>query len=289
MKTCLICPAARPSIKGLARNVPLSNFPVFGKSLLEYWLEHVAGLGAKEVRILAADRPDLVRQLAGTGEKWGLSVEVTDETRELSPVFARVKYPAPKEEWLPKPYDAVLMDHFPEQTQHPLFNSYAGWFFAALGWLSRAATTNRIGMREVQPGVWVSMRARIADTAQLRAPCWIGEGARVGARCVIGPMAVVEDHVLVESDCEISGTHVGPDTMVGKFARLNDSLAWGDMMIDRANGTLTQVSDPFIMCAMRRPTSPTKSANWLEQLAAMLTQDGDDLEVLWKHRRMKLP
>lgn len=106
---------------------------------------------------------------------------------------------------------------------------------------------------------------------------------------MIGPMAIVEDRVRLESDCEISGTHVGPDTMVGKFAELNGALAWGDLMIDRASGTLTQVVDPFIMCALRRPCAPPKSANWLEQLAAILTQDSDDLEVLWKHRRMKLP
>ncbi len=289
MKTCLICPSQRRAVAGLAETVPLSNFPVFGKSLLEYWLEHLAGLGASEVRILAADRPEMVRQLVGTGARWGLSVEVTEETRELSPVFARVKYPAPNDDWLPEPNSAVLMNHFPGLPQYPLFQSYAGWFFAALAWLSRAAVTNRIGVREILPGVWVGMRARIADTARLQAPCWIGEGARIGARSVIGPMAIVENHALIGSDSEIRGTVIGPDTMVGKFAELKGSLAWGDTMIDWENGSVAKVTDPLLMCSLGRPPSGAGTADWLGQLAAVFMRESEDLELLWKQRRMKLP
>ena len=289
MKACLICPAQRRTVTALARNVPLSNFPVLGKSLLEYWLEHLAGLGASHVRILAADRPEMVRELVGTGARWGLSVEVAAEHRELSPVFARVKYPAPKSEWLPEPNGAVLLDHFPCQPQNPLFRSYAGWFFGVLAWLSRAANNNRIGVKEVQPGVWVAMRARIADTARLQAPCWVGEGARIGPRAVIGPMAIVENHALVGADAEIQRTLVGPDTMVGKFAELKGSVAWGDTMIDWETGSVAKVTDPLLMCSLCPPTLRVQATDWLGQLADLFTRGSEDLEVLWKQRRMKLP
>src|SRR5581483_4119262 len=248
MKTCLICPAGRPAVAALAQNVPLSNLSVLGKSLLEYWLENQAAIGAKHVLVLAVDRPELVRQLAGVGTRWGLNVEVIAETRELSPAFAREKYSAAKGDWLPKPHDVVSMTHFPGQPQNPLFTGYSSFFSALLAWLPRAATINRIGVRELQPGIWIAMRARIADSARLQAPCWIGEGARIGPRSIIGPGAILENHVLVESDCDISNSMICTETMVGKFAELKESLACGGIMVDWRTGSLVKVPDPFLMC-----------------------------------------
>lgn len=289
MKTCLICPAERPAVAGLAQAAPLSNMPLLGKNLLEYWLEHMAGLGAKQVRVLASDRPDMVRQLTGNGDRWGLSVEVLDEAQELSPALARVKYPVTKASSFPEPYDMILMTHFPGQPQRPLFTSYAGWFSAVLAWLPQAAAINRIGVHELQPGVWVAMRARIAGSARLQAPCWIGEGARIGPRSVIGPGAIVENHVFVESDCVISNSVVGPDTLVGKFAELKDSLAWGGVVINCNTNSLARVPDSFLMCALRDPLLPPGATDWLRQLAAVAGRYGEDFQMLWKHRRIKLP
>jgi len=79
MKTLLVCPATRPAVAQLAKMTPLSNVHVCGKSLLEYWLEHLVSLGATEVDILAVDRPEQVRALVGDGARWGLKVTVLAE------------------------------------------------------------------------------------------------------------------------------------------------------------------------------------------------------------------
>jgi NDP-sugar pyrophosphorylase family protein len=289
MKTCLICPSERPSVAALAQAVPLSNFPILGKNLLEYWLEHLAGQGAKQVHVLTADRPGLVRQLTGNGARWGLNVEVIEEAMELSPALARAKYPVTKAEWLAEPHDTILMTHFPGLPEYPLLASYADWFSAVLAWLPHAATINRIGVRELKPGVWVAMHARIADTVQLQAPCWIGEGVRIGPRSVIGPNAILEDHVLVESDCEISHAMVGPETLLGKFSGLKDSLAWGGTMVDWKNGSLARVPDPFLMCALHAPLLPRRATDRLRQLAALVAGYNEEFHLLWKRRRIKLP
>jgi hypothetical protein len=183
----------------------------------------------------------------------------------------------------------VLMNHFPGQPQYPLFGSYAGWFSAVMAWLPQAATMNRIGVRELQPGVWVGMRTCIADTARLRAPCWIGEGVRIGPRSVIGPGAILENHVLVESDCEISNAMVGPETLVGKFTELKNSLAWGGTMVDWKNGSLARVPDPFLMGALDTPLLPRRATDSLRQLAAVVAGYNADFHLLWKRRRIKLP
>ena len=290
MKACLICPSERAAVSALSRHAPLSNAPVLGKSLLEYWLEHLADRGVTDVRILAADRPDMVRELVGDGARWGMSAEVIKEARELSPALARTKYPASQgPAWLPEPDNMVLMNHFPGLPQNPLFESYAAWFAALEAWLPRAATENRIGVHEIQPGVWTAMHARIAPTARLRAPCWIGESARIGARCVIGPMAVVEDRAFVEADCEISKSVVGPETFVGRLTALSDSCASGGTLVNCKTGSVTEVPDPFILCALSNPRPRRKATGWLRRWTADYADEKEDFELFWDPRGMKLP
>src|SRR5713101_4021970 len=94
MRALLICPAQRENFAALAGTVPLANLPIFGKSLIEYWLEHLAALGAREVCVLATDWPDQVRELIGDGARWGIQAKVFPEIRELTPGEARAKYGA---------------------------------------------------------------------------------------------------------------------------------------------------------------------------------------------------
>ena len=122
MKALLICPADRTSVSHLAASVPLSNVPILGKTLVEYWLEHLLSLGAREITILSSDRPHLVRELVQDGTRWGLKVEVVPERWELSLTEARAKYIHDGNgEWLSEPNHAVVMDHLPGLRQHPLF------------------------------------------------------------------------------------------------------------------------------------------------------------------------
>src|SRR5207253_1893844 len=137
-------------------SAPLSNIPILGKSLVEHWLEHLAIRGAKEIFILATDRPDSVRALVGDGARWGLHVKVQSEDLELTPDDARRKYQEDDcASWLPAPYDVVLLDHLPDFPQLPLITSYADWFAATRALMPHALTPDRIGVHELQPGVWV--------------------------------------------------------------------------------------------------------------------------------------
>src|SRR5689334_9829801 len=123
MKMVLICPAERPAMASLAEITPLVQLPVLGKTLLEHWLEHFAGQGMKEVLVLASDRPEKVRRLAGDGARWGLRLEVRSEARELAIEEAREKY---RLETPGAEGEAVVIDYLPQLPDHSLFESYAG-------------------------------------------------------------------------------------------------------------------------------------------------------------------
>ena len=61
MKAVLICPGERPAVSALAQSAPLALEPILGKTLLDYWLDHLVDRGVRHVYLLVSDRPDQVR------------------------------------------------------------------------------------------------------------------------------------------------------------------------------------------------------------------------------------
>src|SRR5437867_4925515 len=118
MNALLICPSQRRGVGLLAEALPLSNLPLLGQSVLEYWLAYLASSGVKQVSILADDRPEQVEQLVGNGARWGVAADVIAESRELTPAQALLKYD--------KEFNAsqllngiAVLDHFPGQPNRP--------------------------------------------------------------------------------------------------------------------------------------------------------------------------
>ena len=264
MKAVLICPDERSGVAALAESVPLSNVPILGKSLLEYWLEHLAALGAKEVCVLAVDRPDQVLAGVGNGARWGLRVIVQPDKRERTLNEARAKHQTNDDAtWLPAPNDVILMDRLPCLPQLPLFTSHADWFAAARELMPRALTPDRIGVREIKPGVWVGLNAHVASDVNLIAPCWIGERAWIEAGVTIGPNTVLEREVFIARGAEISHSAIGPETFVGQFTEVRNSIAWGSTLINWARDSCVKVTDAFLLCSrepQRVRRAPAKSS-----------------------------
>lgn len=289
MKTCLICPSPRAEVSALSKTVPLAALPMLGKSLLEYWMEHLASLGATHVQVLTADRPGIIRNIVGDGARWGLRAEVIIEPRELSPGLARTKYPAlQKTDWLPEPNDLIALTHLPGLPEHQIFSSYAEWIGAQLLWMPMSGAVNRIGFHEVQPGVWVGAHARIASTAKLCAPCWIGEDVSIGARSTIGPMTIVENRSVIEGDCEISGSYVGAETLVGRFTELHDSLGLGNTLVNWKTASVATIDDPFILCSLN-PEPKEETFGWMQQLASFFARTKELDDPILNLRKIKLP
>jgi anti-anti-sigma factor len=247
MKALLICPDCRPAVALLAEKVPLAVAPLLGRCLAEYWIEHLAGLGATEIAVAASDRVADIEEKVGDGTRWGLSISVTEEDGELSPEEALERCRCSSE----APPDLVVrMDHLPGLPGFPLLESYAAWFAGLLAWMPKAQAIDRIGQCEIQPGVWVGLRAHIDPSARLLAPCWIGNYVSVSRDAVIGPGAILEDGAVVGAGAVVAHSVVGPATFVGAQTRVEGSLAHRDTLIGWALGSCLRVPDAFWLCSL---------------------------------------
>ncbi len=252
MKALLICPSDRAQVGWLAEQEPLCAVSMAGRNLLEYWLATLSLEGVKEVLVLADDRAEQVEALAKGGLPWGIKVEVRSETQELTPAQALMAYQSLLGGVVQNKNVAVL-DHFPGLAQHPLFINYAGWFSGLVHWLPRARTPDRIGIREISPGIWVGLQTRISPKAELRAPCWISDQVVINDRAVVGPSSVIERASMVDSDARVSASYVGPDTYVGRFSDLHQSIARGSTLVNWQNASAIQVPDRFVLSALKSP------------------------------------
>jgi NDP-sugar pyrophosphorylase family protein len=267
-KALLICPSDRPAVAELSRLAPLAVIPLLGESLLEYWLTHLALSGVKEVQILASDRAEQIGAVVGNGARWGLKVEVGSEARELTVAQAQIKYAA--EFSAAAPNKIFVLDCFPGEPDLQIFSSYANLFAGLACWMPRANTVDRVGFREIQPGIWIGRHAHVSPEAKLCAPCWIGRHAFVGANCVIGPNAILEDRSFVEGGAEIENSAIGADTFVGKLAALRQSFAWGNTLVSWKTDSVTQITDAFLMCALRRQSNGKNAEKFLGRLFDLL-------------------
>ncbi len=226
------------------------------------------------------DRPDHVRALVGDGSRWGLKAKFISTPREPSPEEFLSDYGGELGAEA-QPEGIVVMNHFPEVPQ-PLFTGYEEWFAAVQAWMPRAIQPDRVGMRELQPGVWAALTAHVERGAELRAPCWLGENTYVSAGAVIGPEAVLEPGAFVEADAEISHTVIGPSTFVGRYVRLEHALALGNRIINWKTDAETEVQDPFLLCSWQRVEPEAARAGWHERILELCTRQKDEHPLLWK-------
>ncbi|MEO6036550.1 MAG: hypothetical protein ABIQ35_14970 [Verrucomicrobiota bacterium] len=269
MNALLICPSERTEVSALAEMTPLVNFSVLGNPFIYYWLEHLAGCGVKSVRILADDRPDQVRTLVGNGAQWGLRIEVVPESDELSCDDARAKYSTTKpENRITESDHVVLLDHFPGCNDQNIFASYAEFFRGAQQWLTQKSGQTQIGVREVQPGVWVGLRSQIASDAKLIAPCWIGQNVLIKSGSEIGPMAFLENGVVVERRAAISESLVGGNTFVGELTHVTKSFALGNTLVKMESASIVRIPDNFLLCGLKDKSVSIECGNLVGRLAA---------------------
>lgn len=234
----------------LGLETPLATVAVCGASVVEYWLTWLAENGARDILISSSDRHQIVAQTVGDGARWGLKVRVSAQPAELTLDEALSRFrPASN-----VPLDPVYVcDYLPGRQDEPLFLNYGSWFAGVSDWINSALTADRVGIRELKPGVFVSTRAKISPDAELHSPCWVDDGVIVGPRSIVGPYTVLERRAYIESDAEVSTSQVAPNTFVGRYTVVKHSIANSDRLIDWRTGNSTIIQDPFMLCALTRP------------------------------------
>jgi NDP-sugar pyrophosphorylase family protein len=280
MKGVLICPGAPPALRGLAEGGPLACVPLLGQGLIEYWLSHFAANGIPEVLVLSHDRTEAVARLAGDGRRWGLKVQYVEETRELTRAQARAKYEQELGASEPQSRIAVL-DRFPGQAVS-LFSSLAAVHAGLIDWMPKARTPDRVGVRELKPGVWAGMNCDLAPDLQAEGPCWIGQSVYIGAGTTLRAGTIIEDGVLIEGSSSFSHSWIGSRTFVGTCSELSRSVALGSTLMNIDSGVSVQVPDSFVLCALDGPESKQAEGLWA-RLAEMYCRSKAEAELFWKH------
>lgn len=245
MKTILICPGYREAVAGLGNGRNLVELPILGKSILERWLEFLASSGRHKVIVLASEYPERIRALVGNGERWGLLAHVFAERLELSRFEARAKYCEPDSQ-----DEVFMMDRLPMRPFEPLLGSYEQFFDGTIRFLETVSGNDRIGMRQIKPGVWVGLRTSISKDVNLVAPSWIGDDVRIEGACSVGPFAVIEDRCLVEQDTTLCDSVVFAENFVGRSLEIKDSLISGSEIINHQTGSLLRATDDFIVSSL---------------------------------------
>jgi hypothetical protein len=249
-----------------------------GQTLLEYWLSHLAAQRAERVLILTSRPFNDFEALVGSGTRWGLSVKIVLQIPELNPEEALSKYGG-QLDGAPAKVFAEVLDHFPGVPQPRVFESHAEFFRALQVWMPRAITPDRVGMRQVCPGVWTGANARISPEAQLHAPCWIGQRVVIGPGAILGPNSIVEDGAFIDTAAVVTTSWIASHTFVGRLARVTNSLAWGNWLVNWQNGSATRVPDPFVLSALRRPSGPGRP--WLQRLKDLYFRRGLEETLPW--------
>lgn len=269
LKVVLICPGERPGVMTLARKQPLVLAPFLGQCVLEHAIAFFVTRGAKEITLHANDRPEQIRTRVGNGELWGITVKVIAEDRELTETEAFHIHGAGKPHGhLPSPHEVFVLDRLPQLPEQLLWESYTGWFKTMLTLIPRTAR-ERVGMRQIAPGVFVGLRSQIAASAKLTGPCWIGANVHLGERVVIGPGAVVDDGAYLDTAAEVIQSVIGPQTYVGELTEVRDSLGWGCELVNLRNGSRTEITDRFLLADLA--ASPRdRNQGWRARLAAAL-------------------
>src|SRR5436305_218999 len=230
MKGLLICPATPPALRSLSETAPLASVPLLGQGLIAYWLSHFAATGIREVLVLSHDRTDELEKVVGDGRRWGLNVQWVEETRELTRAQALAKYE--HELGTPDPQNRIaVMDRFPGQTKS-LFSSSQALHAGLVDWMPKARTADRVGIKELKPGVWAGLNCQLAANLQIAAPCWIGKNVCLGAGTVVRPGTIIEDGAFVEGASSLSASWVGAHTFVGKCSEVSRCLAQGSTLIN---------------------------------------------------------
>jgi hypothetical protein len=98
-----------------------------------------------------------------------------------------------------------------------------------------------VAATEVRPGVWVARGARVAPTAVLDPPVFVGENTAVGPRARVGPYAVIGPGCMLDHDSAVRDATVCPDTYIGGGVALDGVIADGPVLIHPGGQTATTV------------------------------------------------
>ncbi len=98
----------------------------------------------------------------------------------------------------------------------------------------------------------VGCNVHTPPSSHLQAPVLIGDDCRFGPMTTIGPNAVVDRHVIVDSNSELVNCLVLADTYIGRNLEIRHKIIAGNRVISPDDGTMVEIDDSWLV-ARNRP------------------------------------
>jgi len=264
MKAVLILPDHRECAGFARRMKPLALMPFMGRELLDLWLEKLAADGFKEITLLVADRPEEIRRATGDGSRWGLRMTLIPVPREPTVEAAQGLFAT----------DAgtkvITLETLPEGIARPLWESTEGLYDVMRRKFSHVALESRLTMRRLASDVFVSTHARIAGTAVIEGPAWIGPRVIIGEHAHIMGGSIIESASFIDHHATVRGSWIGPKTYVGAMTEISHSFAWGDGLENWRLESFVEITDDFLLASLKRQPHDAMAPAWTTRLFALL-------------------
>lgn len=261
---------------------PFVLWSVCDKPLLAHWLDEAVRRGIPDIRILAVDRPHLIREWLETQNIWSREIEILSD-------------PQAGEGSREEGREVCFLGELPGMNRGTDVMDAKSLLFH---WLDlhreaiRRRSTSVVHLdHEVQPGVWLGPGVKAAPDAVLTAPCWVGSYARIGPGCRLGPDAFVGPGSFLDEDVEVVSSLVCADTYVGAHTSLEKMIAQGGLLLDLERANAVEITDRLMLGSIgAMDTRPTLGERILAaalgpflRLAAGIV-DGGKAPVLTKAR-----
>lgn len=267
MNALVICPDHREAAGFARRMRPLALLPFLGRTLLDIWMEHLAGKGVKHVTILAADRPDQIRQSVEQGGRWGLTLAVISVQAEPTIEAARAQFmTGDAATWHPA---VITLETLPQWPDKPLWETTESLFELIMTKISTVALESRLTMHKIAPNVFVSTRARIAPTVKIEGPAWIGAQVIVADHAHILPGSIIEDAAYIDRHACVRGSWIGPKTYVGAMTEVSHSFVWGNGIENWRTSSFLEITDDFLIASLKRQPFSSARSSWFARLFAL--------------------
>jgi len=115
--------------------------------------------------------------------------------------------------------------------------------------------------------IQVGRGSRIDASARLVPPVHVGADVRIGPGTIVGPGVIIEQGAIIDAGSRLQQSVVLADTYVGKELELDGVIVNGHRLADISLGSITLVTDPWLLAAMPGPGMHVSARQrWLTQM-----------------------
>ncbi len=153
--------------------------------------------------------------------------------------------------------------------------------------------------RYVTPGYYVSngscigYNVVIPPSTTLQPPLLVGNDCRFGTMSVVGPRAVIGNHVVVDDQTELSDCVVLDNSYLGRGLQVRGKIVSGRRMVEPADGAVLISEEPWLLSSVSplfTVTDMTRAiGGWLIALTLVLIQTLPYLLLRIRNRMRRYP